>query len=1064
MDRTEKRGARYHGREDPLVIDARAASINIDPEDPQNVEIRSPGYAVHWGYRKLFCRLHAAVVTTGQREPRWEINSEVSEPCSVWFSRGGQMGYRSLPVHRTIIAVDVEGFGDRRRTNRNQVAVRDGLYQAVREGFSQAGISWNRQYHEDRGDGMLILVESEVPKSLFVELLPLRLASTLRGHNDAHPVQEQIRLRMALHAGEVNYDEHGATAAAINLTFRLLESRALKRLLSDSPGALAVIASPWFYEEVIKHSSAVATAYRPVQVRVKETRITGWVCLPAAVSQTYNPAPERPPAANALSRFYQSALSEPIIPAGDMPAGLEIPTLDKGFVDPCFRIAEITLSSELGDESWWNEMPIYDSVSHSLMARLTSPGIATSPIILLGQPGSGKSVLARILAAKLSVQGHLAVRVDLRQVSADADLQDQIESTIRTVTGERMQWPEFAESTRHILRVVIFDGFDELLQTTGAAHDDFLLRVQEFQEREARLGRPLSTIVTSRSAVTSSARIPYGATAIRLEPFRSEQIATWLAKWAEANQYSLAKRNMKPLPLSTALKYQELAEQPLLLLMLALYDTDTNAIQRHGESLGRTELYERLLRDFARREVRKHFPAVTDTNLERAVEIELLRLSVVAFAMFNRRSQWVREENLETDFLTFFIDRESYTPENGRPSDRLTVAQLTIGRFFFVYESQATHDNRQLRTYEFLHPTFGEFLVARLVVRLLAVTLTTERISDSSLQDRQVDGMLQALLSFAALSSRLPVVSFVGDLLDQLDTRQREAIADLLLQLHSRALFPFDESAYSDYRPLPLTVIARHAVWSANLVLLAVFAAGQVTGRQLFPQEPDPGAAWRNEAMLWRSQLTGYGWEGLFEVIALDRHWSDQRREVQLSRNDGTFTPKAPDPNWNFSIRPTEERQKGIFIEQGHNSLTMQRRINFAAVMTENIMAHALNPVTSSFPVIANACVTLGDGIVISATHALISAIYAPYQEKVPDDSVYLMLARTACVLAQDSNLERDHSYLKAALRVLTSAVEQGLATKASLEPFRELARDAITEDRKLMELIHKLDGLLTDG
>ena len=142
------------------------------------------------------------------------------------------MGYRSLPVHRTIIAVDVEGFGDRRRTNRNQVAVRDGLYQAVREGFSQAGISWNRQYHEDRGDGMLILVESEVPKSLFVELLPLRLASTLRGHNDAHPVQEQIRLRMALHAGEVNYDEHGATAAAINLTFRLLESRALKRLLA----------------------------------------------------------------------------------------------------------------------------------------------------------------------------------------------------------------------------------------------------------------------------------------------------------------------------------------------------------------------------------------------------------------------------------------------------------------------------------------------------------------------------------------------------------------------------------------------------------------------------------------------------------------------------------------------------------------------------------------------------------------------------------------------------------------------------------------------------------------
>jgi hypothetical protein len=209
--------------------------------------------------------------------------------------------------------------------------------------------------------------------------------------------------------------------------------------------------------------------------------------------------------------------------------------------------------------------------------------------------------------------------------------------------------------------------------------------------------------------------------------------------------------------------------------------------------------------------------------------------------------------------------------------------------------------------------------------------------------------------------------------------------------------------------------------------------------------------------------LAGYGWEGLFEVIALDRSWSDRRREIRLSRNDGTFVPKAPDVNWNFSIRPAAETQKGIFIEQGHNSLTMQHRVNFSAVMTENIMAHALNPVTSTFPVIANACVTLDDGVVISATHALISAIYAPYQEDIPDDSAYLMLARTACMLAQDSNLERDHSYLKAALRVLTSAVEQGLATRASLEPFTELARDAITEDQKLLELIYRLDRLLTD-
>ena len=130
-----------------------------------------------------------------------------------------------LAVHRTIVVVDVEGFGDRRRTNRHQLAVREGLYRAMREAFHRAGISWADCGHEDRGDGVFILVPADVPKGLFVELLPFALVAALRAHNDTHPGQERIRLRMALHAGEVHYDEHGVTAASINLAFRLLDGR-----------------------------------------------------------------------------------------------------------------------------------------------------------------------------------------------------------------------------------------------------------------------------------------------------------------------------------------------------------------------------------------------------------------------------------------------------------------------------------------------------------------------------------------------------------------------------------------------------------------------------------------------------------------------------------------------------------------------------------------------------------------------------------------------------------------------------------------------------------------------
>ena len=190
------------------------------------------------------------------------------------------MNNQSAAVHRTIVVVDVEGFGDRRRTNQNQLAVREGLYLVVREAFRDAGMSWIDQYYEDRGDGIFVLVGPEVPKSVFVERLPYALLNALRAHNDAHQDAEQIRLRMALHAGEVNYDEHGVTSSSINFTFRLIASDFLREELAQSRSLLAVITSSWFFEEVVRHSSARVDSYRPVQVMVKETQTLGWISSP----------------------------------------------------------------------------------------------------------------------------------------------------------------------------------------------------------------------------------------------------------------------------------------------------------------------------------------------------------------------------------------------------------------------------------------------------------------------------------------------------------------------------------------------------------------------------------------------------------------------------------------------------------------------------------------------------------------------------------------------------------------------------------------------------------------
>ncbi|QXJ22153.1 hypothetical protein AGRA3207_003106 [Actinomadura graeca] len=187
--------------------------------------------------------------------------------------------------------MDVAKFSDPHRTVPHQVAVREGLYRALNTAFSRCGVDWADCYREDRGDGVLILVPSDIPKALLSAGLPPALAAALDEHNQVHTEESRIRLRLAFHAGEVRHDAHGATSAALNHAFRLLEAPALKEALDASTGVLAVIASDWFFEEAIQHDPASGPGlYRRAEITVKETEAFAWIRPPSL----YLTRPTRP--------------------------------------------------------------------------------------------------------------------------------------------------------------------------------------------------------------------------------------------------------------------------------------------------------------------------------------------------------------------------------------------------------------------------------------------------------------------------------------------------------------------------------------------------------------------------------------------------------------------------------------------------------------------------------------------------------------------------------------------------------------------------------------------------
>jgi tetratricopeptide (TPR) repeat protein len=185
-------------------------------------------------------------------------------------------------MHRTILVVDVERFGSPARTDRDRVAVRADLYRVLAAAMATASVDLADCDDQNCGDGILVVIPPTVPKSLLVDSLPGRLVAELHAHNETHDPARQIRLRLALHAGEVRYDDHGVVGTSINHAFRLLDAPAFKAAFARSAGPLGVIASAWFFEEVVRHGDAAA--YQRIRVTVKETDTTAWIHLPGGTT------------------------------------------------------------------------------------------------------------------------------------------------------------------------------------------------------------------------------------------------------------------------------------------------------------------------------------------------------------------------------------------------------------------------------------------------------------------------------------------------------------------------------------------------------------------------------------------------------------------------------------------------------------------------------------------------------------------------------------------------------------------------------------------------------------
>jgi hypothetical protein len=152
-----------------------------------------------------------------------------------------------------------------------------------------------------------------------------------------------------------------------------------------------------------------------------------------------------------VSGMNRALLSSPIVDLDETAevTAIKVPTVERGYVAPGFRWAEMQRKSRPASEDWWRDQPRGANLAAFLAAHFASPQAAERPILVLGHPGSGKSLLTKVCAGRLSASNAFTtVRVPLRDVrDPSASVYRQIEETLRESTHGRVEWSRLCETS-----------------------------------------------------------------------------------------------------------------------------------------------------------------------------------------------------------------------------------------------------------------------------------------------------------------------------------------------------------------------------------------------------------------------------------------------------------------------------------------------------------------------------------------------------------------------------------------------------------------------------------------
>ncbi|HHG85001.1 MAG TPA: NACHT domain-containing protein [Bacteroidetes bacterium] len=464
-------------------------------------------------------------------------------------------------------------------------------------------------------------------------------------------------------------------------------------------------------------------------------------------------------------------------------------------------------------------------------------------MLLRGGPGSGKSVLAKRISAKLAKQGgHYLYHISMHQLilakSVEADILAFIQSNLYLFEENPFD-RNTSEGKKKVL--FVFDGLDELAKSGAISLElarRFVGELKQLIELEQVNGHQVKVLLTGRDLVIQQNERGFDADGqvLRLMPFHAVELGNKIGdiKSGEAlfkkdqriiwweNYWKVKGKARKQIPEklldNSEKELISVSAEPLLNYLLARVYEKNPKILRSRQNLN--SIYQTLVCGVHERSYageRKHVAIDVKGFLRILQEIAIAAwhggdVRAVSFEKIKGRC---RENGLE-GLLKDFGGME----EQG-------FMKLLVSFFFQERGREAT---RGEKTFEFTHKSFGEYLAALRIVH--EVNLICAKYQESKSNYDGVFGLEEALKRWLKLCGPSELGTNIFSFLKREILLRKEAVAgwqEMLLEMMNGMLkngWPLPEGINNSLKEA--TRIARNA---EETLLLTLSACAKVSGK-----------------------------------------------------------------------------------------------------------------------------------------------------------------------------------------------------------------------------------------